>query len=150
MIFSVVDSQGKSNIITMALLTDETKETFQTVLEDFLTIHKVAPRVIVTDQDKALSYAIDTKLLKSHHILCHWHLKQNIAKNLGWLNNPKLTFKIYDINMRKQIFQKIYNIINIDSRQKFESETIFLKEPFSGNTQYFQFWLKPMENWPIF
>ena len=89
MIFSIVDSQGKSNIITMALLPDETKETFQTVLEDFLTIHKVAPRVIVTDQDKALSYTIDTKFLEPHHILCHWHLKQNIAKNLGWLNNPK-------------------------------------------------------------
>ena len=117
MIFSIIDSQRKSNIITMALLPDETKETFQTVLEDFLTIHKVAPRVIVTDQDKALSYAIDTKFLESHHILCHWHLKQNIAKNLGWLNNPKSIFKTYDINMRKQMFQKIYNIVKIKYKE---------------------------------
>ena len=54
--------------------------------------------------------------------------------------------------MRKQIFQKIYNIINIDSKQKFESETLFLKEAFLGHkcNDYFEDIIGLKEKWAIF
>ena len=76
----------------------------------------------MSDYDKALNSAIDEDHPNIIHILCHWHLKQNIAKNLGWLNTKNAKLKNFTHEDRKSLYRKIYNLIDCDSKEKFEKE----------------------------
>ena len=38
------------------------------------------PRVIVTDRDLALVRAIEGEFPDAHHLLCRWHINQNLLK----------------------------------------------------------------------
>ena len=38
------------------------------------------PRVIVTDRDLALVRAVEGEFPNAHHLLCRWHINQNIHK----------------------------------------------------------------------
>ena len=55
----------------------------------------------LSDFDKALNAAINEDHSDLVHLLCHWHLKQNISKNLGWLNSKNAKLKNFSIEERK-------------------------------------------------
>ncbi|XP_048128970.1 protein FAR1-RELATED SEQUENCE 5-like [Rhodamnia argentea] len=73
-------------IFGAALLYDETADSFKWLFETFLGAHKYRrPATIFTDQDAAMSKALEEVIPETRHGLCTWHLMQNAMKNVGHL-----------------------------------------------------------------
>ncbi|KAH7663319.1 FHY3/FAR1 family protein [Dioscorea alata] len=69
-----------------ALIFDETEYSFVWVLEKWLQAMKGShPKVIMTDQDSAISGAIAKVLPCTIHRYCLWHIFQNAKRHLGRL-----------------------------------------------------------------
>jgi len=116
MIFSAVTCEGKNVIVHLTLLPDETKATMIKALNDFVQLHARIPLMIISDFDKAFSATVDELFPEIPHLICHWHLTQNVAKNLGWLNNSSIKFMNYSAEERRAIYRKIINLLTIDSK----------------------------------
>ena len=70
-------------IFGVALLYDETFESFRWLFNTFLSIHnKKQPRTIFTDQDVAMGNAIRAVFTEAWHGLCTFHIMQNAIKHL--------------------------------------------------------------------
>nr|GEU96821.1 ribonuclease H-like domain-containing protein [Tanacetum cinerariifolium] len=67
--FTGIDHHQKCVTFSVALLSDETTESFCWMLEAFLKTHKIQPPFAVTDQDGALRNAVVKMFPDSHHRL---------------------------------------------------------------------------------
>ncbi|XP_062086395.1 protein FAR1-RELATED SEQUENCE 5-like [Humulus lupulus] len=82
LIFVGVNHHFRTIVFAVALLYDETEETYIWVLQEFLECMKnKAPHVIVTDGDHAMENAIKVVMPQSVHHLCAWHLQANLTSN---------------------------------------------------------------------
>src|SRR4051794_34827559 len=90
----VVDNHARSRMVATAVVSDETKETYQWILECLLrATDGLAPRVLFTDADAGMIAAIHETLLSTKHNYCIWHLRKNLEKNLkGKLHNKYNNF----------------------------------------------------------
>ncbi|GJR25659.1 FAR1-related sequence 5-like protein [Tanacetum coccineum] len=87
----------------VALLSDETTESFFWMLEAFLKTLKKQPPFAVTDQDGALRKAAVKMFPDSHHRLCMWHITEKLpGKVLGDL--------AADTNFRKDFHKLVWNV----------------------------------------
>nr|GFA06813.1 hypothetical protein [Tanacetum cinerariifolium] len=86
-----------------ALLSNETTESYASMLTSFLKVHKKQPVLVVTDQDGALRKAILQVFTQSHHRLCMWHIMQKLpAKVLGDVD--------VDSDLRKDFHKFVWNV----------------------------------------
>lgn len=71
---------GKSFLIAYAIMLDETRESYEWLLEKLklLLDPGVVPNAIVTDKDMALLGAINRVFSESSHLLCAWHIEKNV------------------------------------------------------------------------
>ncbi|CAB5366255.1 unnamed protein product [Rhizophagus irregularis] len=76
-------------MVATAVVLDETKETYQWILECLLhATNGLAPRVLFTDAYAGMIAAIHETLPSTKHNYCIWHLRKNLEKNLkGKLRN---------------------------------------------------------------
>ncbi|XP_062208968.1 protein FAR1-RELATED SEQUENCE 5-like [Phragmites australis] len=71
-------------IFGVALMYDESVDSFKWLFETFLSTHnQKKPRTIYTDQDVAMGKAITDVLPETWHGLCTWHIMQNAIKHLN-------------------------------------------------------------------
>lgn len=79
----IVDNHARSRMVATAVVSDETKETYQWILECLLSAtNNLAPNVIFTDADPAMVSAIHETMPSTKHNYCIWHLRRNLDKNL--------------------------------------------------------------------
>ena len=79
----IVDNHARSRMIATAIVSDETKETYQWILEYLLSAtDNLAPNVLFTDADPAMVSAIHEMLPSTKHNYYIWHLRKNLDKNL--------------------------------------------------------------------
>ncbi|CAB4442956.1 unnamed protein product [Rhizophagus irregularis] len=78
----IVDNNMRSRIAATAIVADETKETYQWILECLLRATGIAPRVLFTDADAGMIAAVHETLPSTKHNYCIWHIRKNIEKNL--------------------------------------------------------------------
>lgn len=82
-------------IVACSLLVQETIEDFEWVfksLEDASNGH--ATRVVLTDGDQGMAYALKSTWPEVTHLLCLWHFAQNVEQNLKpILGNSWSTFR---------------------------------------------------------
>ena len=78
----VVDNHARSRMVATAIVSDETKETYQWILECLLCATDLAPNVLFTDADPAMVAAIHESLPTTKHNYCIWHIRKNLEKNL--------------------------------------------------------------------
>lgn len=79
-------------IFGVALLYDETAESFKWLFETFLKAHQgKKPRTIFTDQDALMVKPLREVLLDMVHGLCTWHLLQNCLKHLSHLRQGEMS-----------------------------------------------------------
>ena len=79
----IVDNHARSRMVATAVVSDETKETYQWILECLLSAtDNLAPNVLFTDADPAMVSAIHEMLPSTKHNYCIWHLRKNLDKNL--------------------------------------------------------------------
>ncbi|CAG8773291.1 8561_t:CDS:1, partial [Ambispora leptoticha] len=83
LLFVIQDDNIKSQIAAQALISNETAESYQWVLHiTKKATQKRVPNIFVIDSDPAMKSAISTEYPTTHHILCIWHLKENLKKML--------------------------------------------------------------------
>src|SRR6266511_1437766 len=90
----VVDNHAHSRMAATAVVSDETKETYQWILECLLrATNGLAPKVLFTDADAGMIAAIHETLPETKHNYCIWHIRKNLEKNLkGKLGNIYIDF----------------------------------------------------------
>ncbi|XP_028792494.1 protein FAR-RED IMPAIRED RESPONSE 1-like [Neltuma alba] len=82
-IFSGFNHYKAGVIFGVALLYDETIETFKWLFETFLCAHKnLKPLTVFTDQDAAMARALQEVMPDVKHALCTWHISRNAMKHL--------------------------------------------------------------------
>ena len=82
-LFVGVNHHKQTIIFGVALLYNETSETFMWLFDSFQKImFGKKPQTILTDQDTAMAKALASQWPETHHRLCVWHMYQNAAKNL--------------------------------------------------------------------
>ena len=68
-----------SFFVAFAFLQTETQESYQWVLEELRrTCTDISPSAIVTDRELALINELEVSFPESKHVLCRWHISNNI------------------------------------------------------------------------
>ncbi|KAE8699620.1 hypothetical protein F3Y22_tig00110576pilonHSYRG00052 [Hibiscus syriacus] len=84
-----VNHHHNTIVFSTAIIADETSQSFEWVLQNFLeAMMNKSPISVVTDGDKAMQRAIKSVIPYAKHILCSWHLSRNAQANIG---DPKFT-----------------------------------------------------------
>ncbi|KAL0251432.1 hypothetical protein GEMRC1_000645 [Eukaryota sp. GEM-RC1] len=65
-------------VVVHIFMTNENNAAYKVALMMFYNVFPVTPSIIVTDQDKALLKAIRDLYPSAHHLLCWFHIKQNL------------------------------------------------------------------------
>ncbi|KAL0239673.1 hypothetical protein GEMRC1_009781 [Eukaryota sp. GEM-RC1] len=65
-------------VVAHIFMTNENNAAYKVALMMFYIVFPVTPSIIVTDQDKALLKAIRDLYTSAHHLLCWFHIKQNL------------------------------------------------------------------------
>ncbi|CAB4378322.1 unnamed protein product [Rhizophagus irregularis] len=85
-IFTGINNFGQSVCFAGTLMCRETIDSFVWVFNTFLKfVNNYSPKVMLTDEDKAISQAIEITLFgqNTKHVLCIWHLWKNVIKNIA-------------------------------------------------------------------
>lgn len=128
----------QTTIFGAALMYDETFESFKWLFETFIKAHNgEQPRTIFTDQDSAMTKAIEMVFTEAWYGLCSFHIMQNAVKHLSQLENegPSLLsdftscmFKYEDNEKFEQEFNtirsKMNNHIWLDNIYKFKEKWV--------------------------
>ena len=83
---TIIDSNGKTQVIAASLIKSECIDSFKWVLDSFEKIFS-QPDVIFTDGDEKLATSIEEQWdsNKTIHLLCTWHVFKNVDKKLRCL-----------------------------------------------------------------
>ena len=85
--FVGVNHHWKNVMFGYAFLLDETTDSFKWLFNSFLeSMGNQSLVTIFTDQDQAMSNAIEKVFPDTHHRLCLWHIAKNALSHLGELN----------------------------------------------------------------
>ena len=102
---------GRICIFGVAIINEETKDTFEWILNQFFAVHGDHPKIIVSDHDLALESVLDSKFPNITHVLCSWHMSQSFNKNFGYLNSMSLN----------SLKLKLMNLISLEKKEEFET-----------------------------
>ncbi|KAE8704532.1 hypothetical protein F3Y22_tig00110450pilonHSYRG00575 [Hibiscus syriacus] len=84
-----VNHHHNTIVFATAIITDETSQSFEWVLQKFLeAMMNKSPISVVTDGDRAMQRAIKSVIPYAKHRLCSWHFSRNAQANIG---DPKFT-----------------------------------------------------------
>ncbi|KAE8727267.1 hypothetical protein F3Y22_tig00005659pilonHSYRG00014 [Hibiscus syriacus] len=84
-----VNHHHNTIVFATAIITDETSQSFEWVLQNFLeAMMNKSPISVVTDGDRAMQRAIKSVIPYAKHRLCSWHISRNAQANIG---DPKFT-----------------------------------------------------------
>ena len=84
-VYSGIDASGRNIIFALSLVNDETETTYSWCINEFFSLYIKQPHLIVTDQDLALSAVLAKEYSQIIHLLCQWHIKQNLRKHFSFL-----------------------------------------------------------------
>ena len=120
-IFSGVNHHNQTVVFAAALVSDESKETYVWLLEQFLTAMKgKAPVSVITDGDASMKSAIEIVFPTAHHRLCAWHLMRNATSNIG---QPGFTTKFkkcmlgdYELGVFQRKWQEMVEEFGVEDR----------------------------------
>ncbi|XP_059648308.1 protein FAR1-RELATED SEQUENCE 5-like isoform X2 [Cornus florida] len=119
--FVGVNHHWKNVLLGCAFLSDETISSFVWLFEAFLEVMgNKAPKTIFTNQDNALSIAIQKVFPSTRHRLCTWHISKNAVQNVS-------TFFTY-LGFKEK-FAKLLNDCETDT--EFESTWNSMNEEWS-------------------
>ncbi|XP_062088497.1 protein FAR1-RELATED SEQUENCE 5-like [Humulus lupulus] len=140
LIFVGVNHHFRTIVFAVALLYDETEETYIWVLQEYLECMKnKAPHVIVTDGDHAMENAIKVVMPQSVHRLCAWHLQANLTNNAPHpLFKAKFNELLYQYCTEEQLVGRYKNIRHTEREDDFISNHTSPSIPTNVLHQYYQ------------
>ncbi|KAG6716930.1 hypothetical protein I3842_04G073100 [Carya illinoinensis] len=84
--FVGVNHHSQSMLLGCALVADETKSTFVWLMKTWLrAMGGQAPKVMITDQDRALKAAIEEVFPNTRHCFSLWHVLERIPESLAYV-----------------------------------------------------------------
>jgi hypothetical protein len=127
--FVGVDNHEMSFIAASAIIFDETADSFEYVLAEFLTIMG-SPKVpvIVADGDDALRAAVMNLLPDCQQLLCRWHLGLNLKKSLR--------VQKASIKRREEALAQFYKLAWMEDENKYEEEYLAFVSEFPEVCDY--------------
>ena len=84
-VLSGVDNKYQNVLFGFAFINNEQTTTYSWVLNEFNSIVKDKPVLIMSDQDLALGAAIKQVYPGIKHRLCAWHIVRNLRRKFGFL-----------------------------------------------------------------
>ncbi|XP_043700374.1 protein FAR-RED IMPAIRED RESPONSE 1-like [Telopea speciosissima] len=91
--FIGVNNHFQSTLLGCALIADESTTTFIWLMRTWLrAMGGIAPKVIITDQDKGMKAAIEEVFPIVHHRHCLWHILGKIPEKLGLVTKRHTDF----------------------------------------------------------
>ncbi|PIA61568.1 hypothetical protein AQUCO_00300825v1 [Aquilegia coerulea] len=82
-VFAGVNNHRHTVIYALALMNNETIDSYEWALKTFLAaMDGIAPKSVITDGDAVIRNAIENVFPKSKHRLCVWHVVQNAITNV--------------------------------------------------------------------
>lgn len=83
-LFIGVNQHYQFMLLGCALISDESATTFSWLMQMWLkAMGGQAPKVIITDHDKALKSAVSEVFPDTRHCFCLWHILGKVSENLG-------------------------------------------------------------------
>ena len=82
-LFVAVDNNGITCLVGGALISDESFDSYKWVLNQLKDCSATEPKVMFTDGDQEFAKAIVFVFPNTIHLLCRWHISQNITKKLA-------------------------------------------------------------------
>lgn len=140
-LISGIDNNMKNVIFAIALINDETKETYQWIWRQFLELTQIKPKLVISDNENSIVSSIESELDGSFHRLCAWHMSKNFRKNFNFIpsENQELKEKIF--NLPYETNSRIFD-------QNVSQITKFLKENrLNRSLDYFNKSLEIKEKW---
>ncbi|XP_058217039.1 protein FAR1-RELATED SEQUENCE 5-like [Rhododendron vialii] len=105
-----VNHHGQTTLFGCAFLSDESSDSFEWLLKEFLkAMPGPPPKIIITDQDLAMTKAIACVLPTTFHRYCIWHIVSKFSEKIG-----ALAYKQYYEEFKKCIW-------NSESPEEFEA-----------------------------
>uniref|UniRef100_A0A8R7UKG2 Protein FAR1-RELATED SEQUENCE n=1 Tax=Triticum urartu TaxID=4572 RepID=A0A8R7UKG2_TRIUA len=92
-VFVGVNNHLQSIIFGVALVGNESSDSFEWIFNAFKRCMRKDPTCILTDQCPAMKAAIPKVFLRTHHRLCRWHIMKKIKDHLSKLYSEHDTFK---------------------------------------------------------
>lgn len=85
-IISSVSGEGRNIILGIAFLNRETADHYTWLLKTLLELNGGRePGTIITDYDSSMCAGIEQVFNKTTHLLCQWHMMQNLKKHFVFL-----------------------------------------------------------------
>jgi len=109
-VLSGIDNNYKNVLFGLALVNDETKETYKWLLGEFCEMHTKQPGLIYSDQDLAITSAIEETLPNTPHRLCSWHIVRNLRRNFNFIKTDQEDLK-----------EKIFKLPFLDKQAEFDN-----------------------------
>ncbi|KAJ9565886.1 LOW QUALITY PROTEIN: hypothetical protein OSB04_001852 [Centaurea solstitialis] len=81
--FLAIDNNRHSVVVGSGILCDEKCPSYTWLLEAFLKVHGVQPKVVLTNQDVAIKEAFPVVFNESRHRLCMWHIMDKLPSRVG-------------------------------------------------------------------
>ncbi|KAG7960470.1 hypothetical protein I3843_10G125100 [Carya illinoinensis] len=110
--FVGVNHHGQSILLGAGLISSEDTATFVWLFKTWLQcMDGIAPRAIITDQDRAMKNAIALVFPQSRHRFCLWHILKKVPEKLS-------SYSAYKSGMKTALMKCVYDTQNV---QEFES-----------------------------
>ncbi|XP_035547269.1 protein FAR-RED IMPAIRED RESPONSE 1-like [Juglans regia] len=116
--FVGVNHHGQSILLGAGLISSEDTETFVWLFQTWLKcMDGIAPKAIITDQDRAMKNAIAIGFPESRHRLCLWHILKKVPEKLSF-------YASYKSGMKNALMKCVYDTHTIDEFEKSWDELI--------------------------
>ncbi|XP_041026848.1 protein FAR-RED IMPAIRED RESPONSE 1-like [Juglans microcarpa x Juglans regia] len=116
--FVGVNHHGQSILLGAGLISSEDTETFVWLFQTWLKcMDGIAPKAIITDQDRAMKNAIAIVFPGSRHRLCLWHILKKVPEKLS-------SYASYKSGMKNALMKCVYDTHTIDKFEKSWDELI--------------------------
>ncbi|KAG2726456.1 hypothetical protein I3760_01G113900 [Carya illinoinensis] len=110
--FVGVNHHGQSILLGAGLISSEDTATFVWLFKTWLQcMDGIAPRGIITDQDRAMKNAITLVFPQNRHRFCLWHILKKVPEKLS-------SYSTYKSEMKNALMKCVYDTQNV---QEFES-----------------------------
>ncbi|KAF5457179.1 hypothetical protein F2P56_021301 [Juglans regia] len=116
--FVGVNHHGQSILLGAGLISSEDTETFVWLFQTWLQcMDGIAPKAIITDQDRAMKNAIAIVFPESRHRFCLWHILKKVPEKLGCYGS-------YKGGMKTTLMKCVYDTQTPDEFEKCWDEMI--------------------------
>ncbi|XP_042969004.1 protein FAR1-RELATED SEQUENCE 5-like [Carya illinoinensis] len=116
--FVGVNHHGKSILLGAGLISSQDTETFTWLFQIWLQcMDGIAPKSIITNQDRAMKNAIAIVFPETRHTFCLWHILKKVPEKLG-------SYATYKSGLKTQLMKCVYDTQTIEEFGKCWAEFI--------------------------